>query len=144
VPFSLAFRHALAHDAGMVVLSFSDEARALIDPVVVPQGFASGQGDGVQVIFCASLDELAARFPRLPQVGKQQRGSGACVDLVLTAGDQTSLATVQLEGMSLDETLRRVGLAGRADELRAAIHGDRTHALSGVAAALRELLAASE
>jgi hypothetical protein len=127
----------------MTVPHFSDEARAIIDPVVVAHGFASGQGDGSQVIFCASLDELADRFPRLPQVGEQERGIGACVDLVLTADDQMSLATVQLEGMALDETLRRVGLSGRAVELRDAMHGDRTHALNGVATALRDLMAAS-
>lgn len=56
------FDASLAHDDGMTVLHFSDEARAIIDPVVVAHGFASGQGDGSQVIFCASLDELADRF----------------------------------------------------------------------------------
>lgn len=128
----------------MTALSFADEVRALIDPAVVPHGFASGQGDGGQVIFCASLDELAARFPRLPQVGEQQSGIGACVDLVVTADDQMNVATVQLEGVPLDDTLRRVGLARRADELRAAMRGDRTSALTGVAAAMRDVLAASD
>jgi hypothetical protein len=51
--------------------TFSDDVRARLDPVLVPRGFASGQGDGSQVIFCGSFDELADRFPRLPQVGEQ-------------------------------------------------------------------------
>lgn len=144
MPYSLAFDGSLAHHERMTVQRFSDEARAFIDPVVVPRGFASGQGDGAQIIFCAALDELATRFPRLPQVGQQQRGIGACVDLVMTADDQMNLATVHLEGVSLDETLRRVGLVGRAVEVRDAMHRDRTTAINAVATSLRDLLDASQ
>ena len=133
-----------AHYGRMTVLSFSDEVRAVTDPVVIPAGFASGQGEGSQVIFCAALDELAARFPRLPQVRELQPGTGACVDLVVNADDQMRLATVQLEGMPLEETLRQVGLAGRAVEVRNAMHGDRANGLHDLATALRDLLAGRE
>jgi hypothetical protein len=132
------------HDGGVTALGFSDEVTSLIDPVVVPRGFASGQGDGGQVIFCAAFDDVADRFPHLPQADQQQRGVGACVDLVLTADDRMNLASVQLEGTSLEETLRQVGLDVRAIALREAMRGDRTHALAAVASAMRDLLAASE
>jgi hypothetical protein len=124
-------------------VSFSEKVRAVFDPIVVPEGFASGQGDASQVIFCASLDQLAARLPRLPQVGLQPAGSGACVDLVVSADDEGRLASVQLEGISLEDTLRRVGLVGRAVDVGEALRADRGRALTAASSALRDLLAAS-
>jgi hypothetical protein len=127
----------------MTVVSFCDEVRAALDPIVVPHGFTCGQRGGSQVIFCAASDEFAARFPHLPQA-EDQTGIGACVDLVVTADDDAlGLGSVLLEGTSLQETLRGVGLADRADAVQNAMHGNRADALHGVAAALTDLFETS-
>ena len=58
----------------------------VLDPVLVPRGFAAGQygeGTACQVIFCASFDDFGERFPHLPQALQQDGGVGACVDLVI-------------------------------------------------------------
>jgi hypothetical protein len=135
---------SLAHHELVTVLSFCDEVRAVIDPIVLPLGFTCGQAGGSQVIFCAALDEFATRFPRLPQAGEQQRGTGACVDLVVTADDdRMEIASVRLEGTPLEEALRGVGLAEHADAVHNALSGDLTGALNVVASALRHLFVIS-
>jgi hypothetical protein len=123
----------------MAASTFSDDVRAALDPVLVPRGFASGQGDGPQVIFCAPYDLLADRHPRLPQVGEQQRGVGACLDLVVT-DDDAGPVTFRLEGWSLADTLREVGLDDRAAGVDKAQQEDLASALHAVAAALEDLL----
>jgi hypothetical protein len=91
---------------------------AALDPVLIPAGFQAGQfGEGgedreedAQIIFCAEHDEFSARHSRLPQANQQQPG-GTCVDLVVNVRADGTLAGLDLEGTSLEETLRRVGLA---------------------------------
>ena len=118
---------------------FSDDVRAALDPVLVPRGFASGQGDGPQVIFCASYDVLADRHPRLPQIGEQQGGVGACLDLVVTDEDSGHVS-FRLEGWSLGDTLRDVGLDDRAAAVDQAQQRDLASALDAVDCALEDLL----
>ncbi|MFN8192617.1 MAG: hypothetical protein U0R78_19745 [Nocardioidaceae bacterium] len=106
----LVTRHS-AHDDCMTVLHFSDEARAIIDPVVVAHGSSRPGRAIIRSSSARRWMSLRRPLPAPATGGRAGTGIGACVDLVLTADDQMSLATVQLEGMSLDETLRRVGLA---------------------------------
>jgi len=123
----------------MAASTFSDDVRAALDPVLVPRGFASGQGTGPQVIFCAPYDLLAERHPRLPQIGEQQGGLGACLDLVVT-DDGSGQATFRLEGWSLADTLRAVGLDDRAAGVDQEQQRGLAHALGAVATALEDLL----
>jgi hypothetical protein len=124
----------------MAASTFSDDVRAALDPVLVPRGFASGQGEGPQVIFCAPYDLLADRHPRLPQSGEQQRGVGACLDLVVT-DDGTGYVSFALEGLPLVDTLREVGLDDQATGVDQAQQRDLANALEAAARALEDLLA---
>ena len=81
---------------------------AALDPVLVPYGFAPGQAGAsagsAQVIWCAGYDEVSAHYPQLPPSGEQERGRGACVDVVLTAHDDGTgwrLTEMALEGHGL-------------------------------------------
>jgi hypothetical protein len=123
----------------MAVSTFSDDVRTALDPVLVPRGFASGQGEGPQVIFCASYDVLADRYPRLPQIGEQQLGVGACLDLVVT-DEGSGHVSFRLEGISLVDTLRDVGLDDRATAVDQAQQRDLASSLDAVASALEDLL----
>ncbi len=120
---------------------------AALDPVLVPAGFARGQyGEGgndrlgvAQIIFCAGHDELSGRYPRLPQANEQERGVGACIDLVIEVSDAGTIAFLDLEGTSLENTLRTVGLEADADAV-ARIEGHAfTETLLILEAALRRL-----
>lgn len=107
-----------------------------LNPVLVPAGFAAGQGgfDGAvgtgQVIFCAAQDDLSRRFPLLPHVWEPEPGAGRCVDLVVTV-DAASIRGVALEGQPLAETLRATGQQDLADTVV------DLHTLSGNEAASR-------
>ena len=88
-------------------------SRAL-DPVLVPAGFQGGQygddrGGDIQIIFCAAHDDFSRRHPQLPQANQQQR-DGTCVDLVADIGSDGAVGRLDLEGTSVAETLRHVGL----------------------------------
>ncbi|MEJ5868004.1 hypothetical protein WDV85_09665 [Pseudokineococcus sp. 5B2Z-1] len=100
-----------------------------VDGVLVPRGFAAGQGGGAgderaQVIWCAAASDLATRFPGLPTSSEPAGGwttmcTDLVVDLALAAGDWC-LAGVSLEGHDLDQVLADMGLvdaAQRADDL---------------------------
>jgi hypothetical protein len=113
---------------GMSPYSVGRVVSAALDPVLVPAGFAAGQygdygkgGDdrytGSQIIFCAAHDEISDLHPWLPQANSQERGVGACVDLVVDINDRSRVEFIDLEGLSLEETLRRVGRAADADAL---------------------------
>ena len=113
---------------GMSRYSVGQVVSTVLDPVLVPAGFAAGQyGDygeggedrptGSQVIFCAAHDEISDLYPWLPQANSQARGVGACMDLVVDINDQSSVEFIHLEGLSLEETLRLVGRAADADAL---------------------------
>ncbi|WP_298989776.1 hypothetical protein [uncultured Pseudokineococcus sp.] len=93
-----------------------------VDAVLVPRGFAAGQGgagdERAQVIWCAAAGDLAARFPGLPTSREPAGGwTTMCTDLVvelaLAAGDWC-LAGVSLEGHDLDQVLAGLGLADAA------------------------------
>ena len=74
------------HYGSVAALSFGRVVSAALDPALMPAGFAGGQhgGDGrAQVIFCATHDEFSDRHPFLPQANDQDRGLGACIDLVI-------------------------------------------------------------
>ena len=126
---------------------------AALDPVLMPAGFAAGQygdhveGDedrptGSQVIFCAGHDEISDLHPWLPQANSQERGVGACVDLVVDINDQSRVEFIHLEGLSLEETLRRVGRAADADAV-ARVDGQAIDsALPVIASALKRLFEA--
>src|SRR5262245_23220338 len=88
---------------------------AALDPVMVPAGFQAGQegggddfGDRVQAIFCAGHDGLSDRYPWLPQSHAQESG-GTCIDLVVELNRDGIVQFADLEELTLEETLSRVG-----------------------------------
>ena len=124
-----------ASDSGVTV----SEA---LDPVLVPRGFAAGQyGEGTegQVVFCAPFDDFSERYPHLPQSHRQQRGTGACVDLVIDVDRDRGISSTDLKAYPIDETLRDLGLPAEAGALRAALAGPLESQLDGVGLALRML-----
>lgn len=113
-----------------------------LDPVLVPAGFLPGQGGAglegdVQVIFCTAHDELSRRYSRLPQASPQP--PGACVDLVVEARADGTLARLDLEDTSLEQTLLHAGLV--ADGAAVSQVGGRPlgEGLPVIEAALRRL-----
>ena len=122
---------------------------AVLDPVLVPVGFAPGQygagGDDppapAQVVFCAAHDELSDRYPRLPQAGAQERDRGACIDLVVQVTADGSFDFLDLEAVPLRDTLRQVGLDADADAVAGVEGRPLLEGLPGVEAALRSLFA---
>lgn len=93
-------------------MEFSDAVTTALNPVLVPEGFAVGQGGESEVIYCASHDDFSDRFPALPQSNAQARQHGACVDLVLREGAKG--LEVSLEGAALTDSLRAVRLEDEA------------------------------
>jgi len=124
---------------------------ALLDPVLVPAGFQGGQyGEGgedrheeVQIIFCAGHDELSDRYPRLPQANQQEREVGACVDFVMEVGADGTITFLDLEGTSLQTTLRRVGLAADGEAVASVEGRALTRGLPVIEAALKGLFEVS-
>ena len=110
-PVGISLRHDETHDRAELVRGHSCGHR----PGFGPSWVASGQGVGPQVMLCAAFGELSDRFPHRPQASRQQRGIGVSVDQVVTSDNQMGLAIVQLEDMSLEDTLRRVDVRDRAD-----------------------------
>ena len=105
-------------------------ARAAVDAVLAPAGFlpAVGGEDGErgQVLWCCAYDDLARDRPGLTG-GEQERGVGACVDLMVDArlqAGQWRVTAVRVELQPLTEVLRRAG-----DEAGAV----RAEALAGAA-----------
>jgi hypothetical protein len=45
--------------------TFGDSVREALDELLVPLGFASGQGQFGQIIFCAGTDDFIRRFGHL-------------------------------------------------------------------------------
>ncbi|GAB3021950.1 hypothetical protein GCM10011376_20830 [Nocardioides flavus (ex Wang et al. 2016)] len=92
---------------------------AALDSVLAAAGFLPGQGgaadDGSgQVIYCIGHDKLRGRHPHLPQAASDDV-LGTCDDLVLDIGAGGTLDRLDLETVSLEETLRQVGLDADAD-----------------------------
>lgn len=119
---------------------------AVLDPVLVPAGFQGGQyGEGgddqerdAQVIFCAGHDEFSDRHSGLPQANQQESG-GTCVDLVVEVRADGTLARLDFEGTSLEETLRRVGLVADSEAVARVGGRPMTESLPVIEAALRRL-----
>jgi hypothetical protein len=120
---------------------------AALDPVLTAAGFAGGQyGEGGgdqpgpwQIIFCAGHDDLSDRHPWMPQANAQRHAEGACIDLVVHTTLDDRFDWADLEGLTLDETLRRVGNDDDANAVRA-VHLTRLDtALPVLAAALARL-----
>ena len=115
-----------------------------LDPVLAPAGFLAGaygdDGAGtVQVLFCAAHDEFSRRHPRLPQANAQEQ-IGTCVDLVIDVQADGTLGRLDLEGLSLAETLHRTGLVADGDEVAELDGRPMAEALPVLAAALKRLL----
>lgn len=120
-------------------MDFERSVGAVLDPVLVPMGFAAAQAGATQATFCAGHDELSERFPRLPQAFAQ--GSGGCIDLVVDRADRDLV--VRLEGPSLVETLRELGLHEDAEAV-AGLRSDRLdHALRTLADVLPRVFRAA-
>lgn len=118
---------------------FADHLRAAIDPVVVPVGFASGQGTTDQTIFCVDGDTFAAAHPGLPwdELGG---GPGTCTDLVVDGSLAAGLHEARLDGIALVDLLRGCGLDSDADSLDAALGSPVQQVAPVVAAAFARLL----
>ena len=99
--------------SGAMHVDFQTSVSAALDPVMLPAGFAAGQGGDLQVIFCAAHDEFSDRFPALPQANEQDRGRGCCIDLVIEDQGSQGLR-LDLEGHSLTQTLRAAHLHDEA------------------------------
>jgi hypothetical protein len=121
---------------------FADHLRTAIDPVVVPVGFASGQGSTDQTIFCVDGDTFAAAYPGLPwdELGG---GPGTCTDLVVDGNLAAGLHEARLDGIALVDLLRGCGLDGDADSLAEALGAPVQQVAPVVAAAFARLLVAT-
>jgi hypothetical protein len=118
-----------------------------LDPVLVPAGFLAGQGGedqdgGGQVIFCIGHDALSIRYPLLPQADPDG-ASGRCDDVVIDVGVGGTLDRIDLEAMSLVQTLRQVGLDDDADGVSQVIDRPVVDGLPVLEAALRRLFSAA-
>lgn len=119
----------------------TDAVITALEPMLVPAGFTAGQGgsEGVgQVIFCAAHDEFSERYPWLPQADAHERGLGGCVDLIVDVDRDGILRGADLEELTLEETLRRVGGAPAPAPL---VGQPLDVALPRVAAVVQRLLA---
>lgn len=114
-----------------------------LDPVLVPAGFLSAQygedgaGNG-QVIFCAAHDEFSRRHPLLPQANAQQQ-VGTCVDLVIDVQADGTLGRLDLEGVSVAQTLHHAGLGTDGEEVAGLDGRPIAEGLPVLAAALTRL-----
>jgi hypothetical protein len=119
---------------------FHQQVCAAFDPVMTAAGLAAGQGGASTVVFCAAFDDLAGRWPLLPQVSERPH---PCIDLVVE-GDQAELHSVWLEGPSLQATLTAVGLDDAAVEVQRVLGAPLAVALPVVAHALARLFPADD
>lgn len=128
----------------MTAVGLGQLATLSLDPVLVPAGFQGGQcgddGEGdVQVVFCAPHDEFGRRHAQLPQARDPEPGR-ICVDLVLDVWADGTLARVDLEGMSLENTLLRVGMVADSQAVAQACGRPLADSLPVIAASLTRLL----
>ena len=106
--------------------SFGDLVRAQLDELLVPLGFASGQGDSGQIIFCAPAgpEVLRKHFPRAGFIAEQfPAAGGGCLDFIVEGDLRDGIADVRLEGHALSEVLARAGVLDGA-QLAAGWPGD--------------------
>ena len=121
--------------------------RSALDPVLVSVGFLAGQGDdqqdaGGQVIWCIRHEALTSRHPLLPQADTDDV-PGRCDDLVIDVGADGTFDRLDLEGMSLADTLRQVGLDAHAEAVSRVRARPVADGLRVLDAALRELFSAT-
>jgi hypothetical protein len=114
---------------------------------MVAAGFLAGQGGGDrdgsgQVVYCIGHDELSSRYPLLPQADTDGV-PGGCDDLVVDVGTGGTFDRLDLEEMSLEETLRRVGLDADADAVSQASGRPVVDGLQVLEAALRRMFSAA-
>ena len=126
----------------MQPMDFAGTTTSLLDSVLVREGFAAGQRGDSQVIYCVGHDQLSDRFPRLPQADAQPRGLGCCIDLVITNGEAGLEVTI--EGESLADTLRVLGLDDAAGDVDGFAEKPLTTALATLVEILTQLFRASE
>lgn len=92
----------------------------------------------MQIIFCAGHDEFSDRYPQLPQSNHEESG-GTCVDLVVAVRADGTLAGLDLEGTSIKETLRHIGLMADSEAVARVEGRSVTESLPVIEAALRRL-----
>ena len=124
----------------MTAWSFGTEVSDALDPILTPVGFAPGQYGGRQIIFCCASDAFHERFPELPQATTQPPGPGLCFDLVIDGDDHDRLTRIDLEGLSLERTLRLLGHGDDADATSAALGRPIGDALGVLIPVLRALV----
>lgn len=133
----------IAHHEGMGSVGIGRLVSLALDPVLMPAGFQGGQygDDGagdLQIIFCAPHDEFSLRHGHLPPANQQQP-DGTCVDLVVDIWADGTLGRLDLEGTSLAETLRGVGLLAHEDAVARVDGRLVAEGLPAIEAALRRL-----
>lgn len=105
-----------------------------LTPVTAAAGFAEpqvGVGTGrAQAIFCTCWQDLRDRVPHLPQYDTDPTTATdvppprfRCLDLVVNRDAASRVSTVDLDRLSLQETLRRLGYAGLAADVDAVLPG---------------------
>jgi len=124
-------------------------AAEILNPILVGAGFAPAQYGGSPlepsgVTYCASFDHFAARHPRLPQASEEQRGVGACVDLVIQVDGEDRVTEVHLEGHDLDDTCRLTDCNEDAEAAATIIGSDVLAALDTLSPILRSLFTTAE
>jgi len=116
-----------------------------LNPVLTPAGFAEGQwgaddrNERGQIIYCAGHDEFSDRYPWAPQANDHERGLGACIDLIIEVSGMGTVEFVDLEALSLEETLRRVGYAEEASRSAELMGRPLAEALPALAAILQRM-----
>jgi hypothetical protein len=87
--------------------TFAAVVRSSLDDVLVPYGFAPGQGGTAlgeaesQVIFCASFDDVVRRHLPLPAPDDYAVGTGHCLDIIVTGSLAAGVTSVDIEGVPL-------------------------------------------
>jgi hypothetical protein len=125
--------------------SLGDLARGVLDDLLIPLGFQSGQGgsgergDRDQVIFCAPPETLDEHFPRLDLV-RDQVPDGGCVDLVIEGSLADGISRVDFESFDLSELLRGLGRNSEAESVEGWPRGTVREDLERVRAAMAALM----
>ena len=119
-----------------------------LDPALVPAGFQGGQygdvrGGDLQITICAADDTFSRRHAGLPQAGQQQR-HGTCVDLTVECWADGTLGRLDLEGTSVEQTLRHAGLVADADSVARMIKSSVVESIPVIEATMRRLFAATD
>ncbi|MGH1564722.1 hypothetical protein [Mumia sp. DW29H23] len=82
-----------------------------LNPLLVRAGFSEAQGGGDTALYCAAFDDIADRYPHLPQAHDEQAEamSFACVDLTFDLAAGGLLKSIQFESYDLEDTLALTG-----------------------------------